>query len=76
LFYFHVPFTIRLSLLLPNKDLFPNIKIVFKTTVFNTSIIYTINVSFNVTLFIGSTDPIFTLIWSGLVHGFLWVFVH
>jgi hypothetical protein len=36
----HVLFIIRLSLILPNKNHFPKIRIVFQTTVCNTSIIY------------------------------------
>src|SRR5215470_14031395 len=37
---------------------------------------YTINVSFKVILRIGTADSSFSVIWTGLVHGFLQVFVH
>jgi len=37
---------------------------------------YTINVSFKDILRIGTADSSFSVIWTGLVHGFLQVFVH
>jgi len=56
-----------------NKDLFSNINIIFRTRVFITSMIYTKNVSFNITLCVGSADPLFALTCTGLHRIFVFV---
>jgi len=67
--FLHVELTTFHSVILLNKGLLSNIKVVFNTTVCNTGTINTIYMGFYVALYIGSAYPSFSSIRTGLIHG-------